>query len=162
MKSPVIDRTDLQTLQHRTVSGVITVVFWAFWTYLWLPLLALIAWAFGVEQAYKYMVVLGGYREVLHLIGIYLLVILLMGGTLVAWATYNILRYGKLPKRAGNRAATNEQVARYFRQGPLAVESWQQAQRLYVHHDEKGSVLSVDILAEGVPVPQPPADSAHP
>jgi biofilm PGA synthesis protein PgaD len=153
VKSPIIDRADLQTWGHRTISGVLTLVFWAIWFYLWLPLLALIAWAIGLQQAYKYMIVLGGYQEVLRLLGIYTLIILLLGGSLYAWATYNILRYGRLAKRSGSRAQTTEEVARYFRQGPIAVDSWRQAQRLYVMHDEKGDIAHVDVLAAGAPVP---------
>ena len=97
--SPIIERSDLQSPQQRTLYGVITAVFWAFWLYLWLPLLALFAWAVGLEQAYKYMVVLGGYEEVMRLLGVYFLVIVILGGTLTGWATYNIMRYGKRGRR---------------------------------------------------------------
>ena len=153
MKSPIIDRADLQTLQHRTMSGVLTLVFWAIWFYMWLPMLALIAWSLGIQQAYKYMVVLGGYNEVMRLIGIYSLVIAIMGGTLITWAAYNILRYGGIERRLGNRSTTIEQSARYFRQGPNAVQSWREAQRLYVVHDADGGIARVDILIPGMPVP---------
>jgi biofilm PGA synthesis protein PgaD len=146
LKSPIIDRADLQTLQHRTISGVVTFAFWLIWAYLWVPLLALIAWAVGLEQAYKYMFVLGGYEEVLGLLGVYTLIILIMGGSLVAWAGYNILRFGRHPKRAASAPPTLQEVARHFRQGPLAVESWRQAQRLQVMHDEKGGIARVDVL----------------
>jgi TM2 domain-containing membrane protein YozV len=91
MKPPIIERADLQTLRHRTVSGVLTVLFWAIWFYLWLPFLALLAWAAGLERAYK-------------------------------------------------------EVARYFRQGPLAVQNWQRAQRLSVLHDERGEISRVEVL----------------
>jgi biofilm PGA synthesis N-glycosyltransferase PgaC len=154
LKPPIIDRADLQTLGQRSVSGVLTTVFWLLWAYLWLPLLALIAWALGLEQAYKYMIVEGGYWEVLRLLGIYTVVILLMGGSLVGWATYNILRYGKRGTRSGNPGQPIEEVARYFRQGPLAVAAWRQSQRIYVHHDEKGGIAGVEMLAEGEPVPK--------
>jgi biofilm PGA synthesis protein PgaD len=156
-KPPIIDRPDLQKLSHRTVSGVLTLVFWVLWGYLWLPLLALFAWALGLEQAYKYMVVLGGWEEVLRLLGIYTLVIVLLGGSLYAWATYNILRYGGLPPRETIQAHTIEEVARHFRQGPIALASWQGAQRLYVSHDANGDIAHVDVLAAGAPVPQEPS-----
>jgi biofilm PGA synthesis protein PgaD len=158
MRSPIIDRADLQNMQHRTVSGVLTLVFWALWVYLWLPLFALLAWILGIQQAYKYMIVLSGYREVLRLLGIYTLVIIVMGGGLSMWATYNIFRYGDLARRSGKPAPTLEEIARYFRQGSLAVADWQQAQRLYVAHDENGQVAHVDMLTAGTPVPREPND----
>ncbi|MBC7804032.1 MAG: poly-beta-1,6-N-acetyl-D-glucosamine biosynthesis protein PgaD [Candidatus Parcubacteria bacterium] len=146
MTPPIIDRADLQTWQHKSISAGLTLVFWALWFYLWLPLLALIAWLIGLQQAYKYMIVLGGYHDVLRLLGIYSVVILLLGGSLYAWATYNILRYGKLAKRSGSVPPSLEQVARHFRQGPMSVSGWRQARRLLVTHDDKGGIASVDIL----------------
>jgi biofilm PGA synthesis protein PgaD len=146
LKSPIIARPDLQSSQQRTLYRALTLVFWIFWLYLWLPLLALLAWSVGLQQAYKYMIVLGGYQEVLRLLIIYSLVILLLGGTLTGWATYNILRYGKRPRRSGGRLPTSDEVARYFRQGPIAIESWQQAQKLLVTHDEEGGIASVEII----------------
>jgi poly-beta-1,6-N-acetyl-D-glucosamine biosynthesis protein PgaD len=154
MRSPIIDRADLQTWQNLTLSGALTVFFWMFWAYLWLPLLAVAAWAVGIQQAHKYMIVLGGYQEVLRLVGLYTLIIVLICGSLYAWATYNILRYGSDERRIESRVQTDEQVARYFRQGPLAVQSWRQAHRLYVSHDEQGRIAQVDILASGTPVPE--------
>src|SRR6185295_4483331 len=93
LKSPLIERPDLQSPRQRTIYGALTLAFWAFWFYLWLPVLALLAWSLGVQQAFKYMVVLGGYRDVIHLLGIYAMIILLLGGGLVLWAIYNILRF---------------------------------------------------------------------
>jgi len=154
MKPPIIDRDDLQRPAHRTVTALLTFGFWVFWFYLWLPLLALLAWAVGLEQAYRYMVTLGGYHEVLRLLGIYTLIIVLLGGSLVAWAAYNILRYGPKGRRATYAGPDTEQIARHFGQGPVAVESWRHAQRLHVVHSETGVIEHVDVLAVGAPVPE--------
>jgi biofilm PGA synthesis protein PgaD len=151
---PIIDRADLLTLGHRTVSGVLTLVFWALWGYLWMPLLAVLAWMLGLERAYKYMVVNDGWEELTTVIAWYAVVVLLFGGGLVAWATYNIERYGKLPQRSASPQAPLEQVAHYFQQGAGAVAHWRHAQRLYVIHDEKAGIARVEVLAPGAPVPQ--------
>jgi biofilm PGA synthesis protein PgaD len=153
LNQPIIDRPDLQSLGHRTLSGMLTAFFWAMWIYLWLPLLALLAWLVGIQEAYKYMVVLGGYKEVLRLLGIYTAVALLLGGALVIWATYNIQRYGRMPMRAGSRIPSVEEVARWFRQGPNAVESWRESKRSYVVHDAEGNIARVDLLPAGTQVP---------
>ena len=154
MRSPIINRADLQTVQQRTITGVLTLGFWVFWLYLWLPLLSLFAWWLGLEQAYKYMVVLGGYEEMARLLGLYTVIILVMAGILYGWATYNILRHGGRDRRTTNKAPTLEEIARSFGQGPVAVGSWREAQRLYVTHDEKGAIAKVDVLATGAPVPE--------
>lgn len=153
MTPPIIDRPDLQTRGQRTISGVLTVVFWSIWVYLCLPVFSLIAWAIGFHQAYRYMVLRGGNEEFLHVLTLCAAGIGLLGGTLVAWALYNIVRYGRLPARGGRPPVPHEQIARYFRQGPVAVGTWQAAQRLYVDHDEKGDIAKVDILSTGESVP---------
>jgi biofilm PGA synthesis protein PgaD len=153
MSPPIIDRDDLQLPAHWTVTALLTFGFWLFWLYLWLPLLALLAWAAGLQQAYRFMVTLGGWEEVLRLAVLYTAIIVLLGGSLVGWATYNILRYGPKGRRAANSAPDAEQVARHFGQGPIAVETWRRAQRLHVVHGDAGVIERVDILSDGTPAP---------
>jgi len=153
LKSPLIERPDLQSQGQRTLYGVLTLGFWVFWFYLWLPFLALLAWSLGVQQAYKYMVVLGGYHAVLTLLGIYSLIILLLGGALVLWAIYNILRFGGVENRTAALPVTPVEIGQYFSQDPEAVARWQTQQRLYVMHDRDGRIDRVEILADGAPVP---------
>ncbi len=151
MKPPIIDRADLQLPAHRTVTALLTFGFWLFWLYLWLPLLALLAWAAGLELAFRYMVTLEGYEEVLRLIGAYTLIIVLLGGSLVGWAGYNILRYGPHERRKANATPDPELVARHFGQGLAAVAAWRGAKRLHVVHSDAGIIERVDILPGGGP-----------
>jgi biofilm PGA synthesis protein PgaD len=153
LKSPLIERSDLQTPRQRTLYGALTLVFWAFWFYLWLPVLALLAWALGVEQAYKYMIVLGGYRDVINLLGFYSLIILLLGGGLVVWALYNIIRFRGVERRVVALPVTPAEIGRDFGQNPASVARWQSEQRLYVMHDEKGRIARVEALIDGAAVP---------
>ncbi len=146
LKSPLIERPDLQSPRQRQVYGALTLVFWALWVYLWLPLLALLAWSLGVQQAFKYMVVLGGYHEVLQVIGMYSLIVLLLGGGLVLWAAYNIVRFRGDERRAGSPPVTPAEIGRDFGQDPRAVALWQREKRLCVSHDADGRIVRVDIL----------------
>ena len=153
LKSPIILRDHLQSPQQRTINGVLTVAFWAFWFYLWLPLLALLAWTLGMQQAYKYMIVLGGYHDVIKLLAIYRLVIVLLGGALLAWAGYNIRRFSGVEHRTGSPAVTPKEIARDFGMDQLAVERWQAARYLHVTHDERGRIAGAEIPAAGAQVP---------
>ena len=147
LKSPIIERADLQSSRQRTLYGALTLGFWVFWFYLWIPLLALLAWSLGVEQAYKYMVVLGGYHAVLKLLGIYGLIIALLGGALVLWAVYNILRFGGVESRIAAQPITPVEIGRHFGQDPEAVARWQREKRLLVTHDEDGGIGGVEVPA---------------
>jgi biofilm PGA synthesis protein PgaD len=151
--SPLITRADLQSPRQRTLYGVLTVAFWVFWVYLWVPLLALLAWALGLQQAYKYMVVLEGYQEVLRVIGMYSLVILLLGGGLLIWAAYNIFRFGGVENRTAALPVTAVEIGKHFGQDAEEVLRWQGERRLYVTHDDKGRIARVESLPEGAPVP---------
>ena len=153
LKSPLIERPDLQSTRQRTLYGALTLAFWAFWFYLWLPVLALLAWMLGVQQAFKYMVVLEGYREVIRLLGIYSLIILLLGGALVLWASYNIIRFRGVERRIAALPVTPKEIGRDFGQDPESVARWQSEQRLYVTHDQDGRIARVETLLDGASVP---------
>jgi len=153
LKSPLIERSDLQSPRQRTLYGALTLAFWAFWFYLWLPVLALLAWALGVQQAFKYMVVLGGYHEVIRLLGIYSLIIVLLGGGIVFWANYNITRFSGVERRRVNPPVTPADIGRDFGQDPKSVARWQSEKRLYVKHDDEGHIAGVEIMIDGASVP---------
>jgi biofilm PGA synthesis protein PgaD len=143
LKSPLIERPDLQSAQQRTLYGVLTLAFWALWFYLWLPVLALLAWALGVQQAYKYMVLLDGYQQLLRLLGIYCLVILLLGGGLVLWASYSIFRFRGIERRSAHREISSAALALHFGQPAELVARWQGFKQLYVTHDQAGHITRV-------------------
>ena len=153
LKSPLIERSDLQSPHQRTLYGALTLGFWMFWVYLWVPVLAFLAWVLGVEQAYKYMIDFGGYHDLLRLLGIYGLIIALLGGTLVGWAIYNILRFRGVENRKAPRPVTPADIGEHFVKDPRSVARWQSHQRLYVMHDEKGDITTVKTLFKGESVP---------
>jgi biofilm PGA synthesis protein PgaD len=153
LKSPLIERSDLQSPQQRTLYAVLTLAFWAFWFYLWLPVLALLAWALGLQQAYEYMVVLGGYHDLIRLVGVFTLVIVVLCGGLVVWAVYNIIRFRGVERRVDALPVTPAEIGRDFGQDPGSVARWQSEQRLYVTHDQTGRIALVEVLVDGAPVP---------
>ena len=146
MKKPIIEyAVKQQSPPQKLVDAVVTFAFWVFWIYLWLPLLALLAWALGVQQAYEYMIVLDGLRAVVRLLAIYAMVIGLLGGTLIAWAVYNILRFGGVERRVPRPPITAAEIARDFGFDPIEVERWQEARTVQVTHDQDGRIVGVEV-----------------
>jgi biofilm PGA synthesis protein PgaD len=145
LKSPIIELPDQLQPEQKIINGVITLAFWAFWFYLCLPLFALLAWALGIQQAYKYMIVLGGYNEMVRLLGIYALVILVLGGSLIVWAVSNIMRFKGVENRVANRPISQADISRVFGITEQDVEKWQGEQHLLVTHDLKGKIQSVEV-----------------
>ena len=121
-------------------------MFWLFWVYLWVPILALLAWALGVQQAVKYMVVLGGYHDVIRLLGLYSMIILLLGTCLLFWAAYNIIRFRGVERRTFALPVTPATIGSDSGHDPKLIARWQSEQRLYVTHDKQGKIAQVEIL----------------
>ena len=144
LSAPIVERSvTAQTPPQKLAYGAVTVVFWAFWVYLWVPLLALLAWSLGIQQAYKYMISLGGYMDLIRLLAYYLLVILLLGGALLIWAGYNIFRFSGVERRTPPAPVTTQQVAGMYNLNPAEIERWQGLRRIVVNHDEQGAIAGV-------------------
>lgn len=143
LNSPIIKRPDLQSLQQRTLYGAITVAFWAVWIYLWVPLLALLAWLLGFQQAHKYMVTFDGYGALGHVLEVYALVIVMLGGSLIIWATYNILRFRGIEKRIARPGVSQADIGHDLDQEELQVSRWQNDRVLVVRYDDAGQMTTV-------------------
>jgi len=144
---PIIERPDLQTGRQRTVTSVLTAAFWAFWFYLWMPLLALLAWVLGVQQAHKYMVALEGYQELLYVLQLYAIVIAIMGGSLMIWAGYNIRRFSGADKRSARPSVTAADIGRDVEHDARHISIWQRARSLIVRYDDAGRLATVRQVA---------------
>jgi len=146
----IIDRPDLQSTPQRVVSTGLTAFFWAVWAYLWLPVFALLGWAFGASRFYEEMVVEHGGAALLDVLGWYALAIGLLAGSLLFWASYNFIRFRGNERRSTGRTTTIDEVAAHAGFEPDALRRWQQARTLRLRHDESGRIESVEI----VPLPQ--------
>src|SRR3954447_9446740 len=98
-ESIIIESPALQSRRQRGLFAVITGVMWAMWCYLWLPVVSLIEWLLGLPSKYQSFV-LHGYSALQEVLPVYCGVITLMGGSLVAWAVYNLLRFRGAPRRS--------------------------------------------------------------
>lgn len=144
LKSPIIDRPDLQSNHQRTLYGALTMAFWAFWIYLWVPLLALLAWMLGVQQAYKYMVTLGGIAHTRRVLEDYAVVVACLGGALLVWAAYNIYRFRGVDKRSARAHVTGADIGADLDRDGAQVEAWQRERRLLVACDDAGHITTVN------------------
>jgi len=149
----IIERPDLQSRHQRVVSTGMTVVFWGLWVYLWLPLVALLGWAFGIERFYDEMIRLEGLGRVLELLGWYALVITVLAGSLVLWATYNYLRFRGVDRRKAPHPVGLDRVAAFARVEPAQLLLWQQVRVMTILHDEDGFIESVEAFS-GAPAPE--------
>lgn len=142
----IIDRPELVPPAGRNLARLITFGFWMLWVYLWLPVVSLLAWWFGYDLFYQEMVVRGGAHWLLRQLDDYLLWIGLLCGGLVAWATYNWLRFRGVTRRQRVPGLTEAELARYFGLTVDEVRVYRTSQFLRVHFDGYGRILKIERL----------------
>ncbi len=134
MNELIIDHPEWQTPKQRYVIGMVTLGFWMVWIYLWIPLLSLLAWVFGFQVFERHMIELKGYQGLFDLLGVYAIVVFLLGGSLLAWAGYNIRRYGGENRRSVKPVVTLEEQARTSNVASSDLERWQKSQMIVIEH----------------------------
>ncbi len=142
-QSLIIESPSLQTLRQRYAYAVLTLFFWVFWFYLWIPVISLVAWLLGIESFYDQMVVKAGLEALQELLGLYTTVIMALGFSLTGWALYNQIRFRGRERRKGQSPVDTEEVARFFAIEPAMVERLQAAKFVEMTHDEEGHLQAI-------------------
>jgi biofilm PGA synthesis protein PgaD len=144
MRDFIIDKPQWQTARQRAVFGSVTLLFWALWIYLWLPVLAVIGWLLGLNIGYHEMVMKHGYIELVDQLPLYTFVVICLGGSLLIWAYYNYFRFRGVERRKERACVTVEQTGARFMIAPTELRRWSAAPRLVIHHSVDGQVLRAD------------------
>ena len=142
----IIEHPEWQTPRQRVLLGSVTLIFWMGWFYLWVPVISVLAWVFGYRIFEYQMIVLGGYTGVIELLGWYALSVLLLGGSLIAWATYNILRFNQVTRRNPRFPVTVENQAKYFGVDAKDIALWRKSQLVVIEHDDDSQISRVRVL----------------
>jgi biofilm PGA synthesis protein PgaD len=98
-RAMIIDRPDLQSRRSQIGLGILTLVFWAIWIYLWLPLVTALAWYLGMEEFHHQLFELEGFEGLLSVIGLYFTIFQLIVVVFLGWSVYNQHRFGGKDKR---------------------------------------------------------------
>lgn len=142
----LIDRPDLQSTQQRAVFGILTLIMWAIWFYLWLPLLTLIGWYLGLELFADYILNLGEHEQWKSLLW-YGVMIVLAGISLFLWSQYNLSRFSGLERRTAARRVENSALCERFNIGSDVLTLMQHGKTLRICLDQAGAIKRVDELS---------------
>ena len=143
MNPIIIHRPDLQRPANRALWTTVTWLFWVLWIYLWLPLITLIGWYFGVHTGLDQMVERLGYLDFLRALPGYALVIGCGGLTLIGWAYSQYLRFHGRERRSKPTTVTNEQMATKLGFSDAELRGWQSERSLTAFHEADGSLGDV-------------------
>jgi biofilm PGA synthesis protein PgaD len=145
MNPLIINEPGLLTLRHRFTNSFLTLAFWVFWIYLWLPVISLVAWWAGFHLFYEEMIVQKGYQAFFDLAAWYGMVVLSIAIVFLSWAWYNRLRFRGKERRKEAGRVRQADVARQFGVQADQIDRWRGAKRLVIHHSEKGRIDRVEM-----------------
>lgn len=136
IRSLIINKPEELQYHHKITAVSLTFVFWFIIFYLWQPLIALVAWAFGFKLFYEHMVILGGFSGFLKLIVIYTLVVIALGIVFILWAKINQWRFRGKCKRKAIPNISDQDIQEYFKVTPEQFASWKQKKNLTIDIDD--------------------------
>lgn len=128
----ILYRPDLQPVGQRTLYSMLTVLAWLVWLYLFLPLISLAAWWFGIDLFSRYLLGPEDRSHLLTLLG-YAGVVVLSAVAIVAWSFYNLRRYGGLDRRRPVPMVSDEELCRRFETDAATLAALRTERRMVLH-----------------------------
>lgn len=152
MNAQTFDDADRQVIylphrQHRakrTFYGVMTLVAWVVYAYLWLPLATLVLWVAGVRLSYIELYLRDQRLDTALLVTLPLL-LLACAILLIGWAEYNRLRFRGRERRLAQVDVDNVEVAQALSAPPALGAAFLDAQRAVLAMDPGGRPLAIRV-----------------
>ena len=133
-----IDAPEALTRRQRTMFAVITALMWAAYAYLWLPLLSLFLWGFGIELAYDAMVRAGGASALRTALFWYAVMLGDVIVTVAIWSQVNKWRFASRNRRTAHPKVADAAIADYFGVSTNDVARLRATQRIELDIDTHG------------------------
>lgn len=137
-----IHRPDLQSWWQRGIFGVLAAAGLTLWLYLFIPLLSLLAWWFGWHRFDQYIIHDYEYGFTEQLTSV-VAMIMILGLSLLAWASYNILRFYDKERRHAMPDVQISAMADFYELEAQLVEQAQKAQVNLFFYDDHGKIVNI-------------------
>ena len=111
----IIDNPNLKGFFRNMGEWSFTILMWGVWVYLFLPVLNILLWLFGIRHFYIEVIEKGGYLELLGLVQRIGWTILIVFAILRLWGYYNYKKFGQLNSRKFPQTTTIIQLSAYFK-----------------------------------------------
>jgi biofilm PGA synthesis protein PgaD len=140
----LIDSPQLLSRRRRIIDRLITGFMWIVYSYLWVPLISLVAWLLGFEFAYDVMIRAGGYETFIEVLWFYSAVVAAIFVVIAGWSLLNRYRFANRDRRHAIEPVSNAEIAAYFdiREKQLTVLRQSRISHVSVNHD--GQIVSID------------------
>ena len=158
-----INMPTLLPRRRRVADAVLTALMWAFYSYLWAPLISLVAWLLGFEFAYDVLVRAGGLELLQDVILFYGTMVALIFIVVSSWSIINRSRFAHRNRRRALQVVTEEEISDHFGISAEQLETMRDSQIIHVGLGEIGDIQRVEsslICMDGESVRMAPPDAA--
>lgn len=139
----IIYRPDLQPAGRRALFSAITLFAWLVWLYLFLPLLSIAAWWFGITTFQEQMLDPVRNAYLFTLTG-YAIVVAIATLLIVGWSRYNEARFGGPDRRRPVAPVTDEMIQERFGLDAATIRQVRKAQIMQIELDRSGRLERAD------------------
>ncbi len=140
----LINEPQLQSLHHKLGDTVLTAAMWGIYLYLWLPLVSLVAWLFGIQLFYHELIEAGGYLELLDKVALYATVIPAIFVVIISWSLSNQRRFRGQERRNEVSEISPAEMTAFFDVTTGEFERLRAASRIVIAIDENGRIEHID------------------
>ncbi len=140
----LINEPQLQSLHHKLGDTVLTAAMWGIYLYLWLPLVSLVAWLFGIQLFYHELIEAGGYLELLDKVALYATVIPAIFVVIISWSLSNRRRFRGQERRNEVSEISPAEMTAFFDVTTGEFERLRAASRIVIAIDENGRIEHID------------------
>lgn len=139
-----IDAPHLLSRRRRVSDAVVTGLVWILYSYLWAPLISLLAWLLGFEFAYDVMVRAGGINTLEDVLFLYGIVVASIFVVVATWSTLNRRRFANHDRRQSGNDVSDSELAGYFALDDETLQKIRSGLVLTVSVNDAGGIDRVD------------------
>lgn len=144
-----IDAPHLLSQRRRLGDTIATGLMWILYSYLWLPLVSLLAWLLGFEFAYDVMVRAGGVDALKAVLWWYGIVLASIFVAVAVWSVVNRRRFANHDRRQNGQRVSDIEMTEYFDLQHEELQTMRSARVMSLSFDATGGIEQVDASRDG-------------
>jgi biofilm PGA synthesis protein PgaD len=138
-----INVPEMLSPRRRLSDAFVTGLMWLVYSYLWAPLISLVAWILGFEFAYDVMIRSGGIQGLKNVLSWYGLMLGCIILVVTCWSLVNRLRFSGRERRKGAAIVDDHTLAKAFGVELSELRKLRQAQVACLTLDADGGIKQI-------------------
>ena len=156
-----VDVPHLVSRQRKLGDALATGMMWILYSYLWAPLISLVAWLLGFEFAYNVMIRLGGLHTLPPLLIMYFSMLALILSSVVIWSLINRLRFSGQDRRKGVVPVTDTEIAEFFELEQSDLAAMREGEVFHLALNDNAGIERVELEDSTLGGDDPGGDRSH-